>query len=226
MSSRRAQPLRTRWRVCEVEPAASAPPPPRLRPASAPPPRCRRPRCRRPRCLRPAPRAPPRPARCPARRRPPPPAAPPAAPAAPRPLPPPLPPPPPPPSPLASTERRRPYLQWCCYGWSSCAEDRIEAELSLGRHTAVVAELEQQVSEHPLADRPRAQLMLAGRIGRVPRWAADPARRAGPGAGRLAEGHAPGRLGPRSGSGLGAARTGVPRHAPPWSQATSRAACS
>jgi DNA-binding SARP family transcriptional activator/CheY-like chemotaxis protein len=43
----------------------------------------------------------------------------------------------------------------------SCAEDRIDAELSLGRHTAVVAELEQQVSEHPLRERPRAQLMLA-----------------------------------------------------------------
>ena len=43
----------------------------------------------------------------------------------------------------------------------SCAEDLAEAELSLGRHTAVVAELERQVSEHPLRERPRAQLMLA-----------------------------------------------------------------
>jgi DNA-binding response OmpR family regulator len=42
-----------------------------------------------------------------------------------------------------------------------CAEDRIDAELSLGRHTAVVAELEQRVVGHPLRDRPRAQLMLA-----------------------------------------------------------------
>lgn len=43
----------------------------------------------------------------------------------------------------------------------SCAEDRVDAELSLGRHTAVVAELEQLVSGHPLRERPRAQLMLA-----------------------------------------------------------------
>ncbi|MBA3906046.1 MAG: AfsR/SARP family transcriptional regulator, partial [Pseudonocardiales bacterium] len=43
----------------------------------------------------------------------------------------------------------------------SCAEDLVEAELSLGRHTAVVAVLEQQVAEHPLRERPRAQLMLA-----------------------------------------------------------------
>jgi DNA-binding SARP family transcriptional activator/CheY-like chemotaxis protein len=42
-----------------------------------------------------------------------------------------------------------------------CAEDRVEAELSLGRHTAVVAELEQRVGGHPMRERPRAQLMLA-----------------------------------------------------------------
>jgi DNA-binding response OmpR family regulator len=42
-----------------------------------------------------------------------------------------------------------------------CAEDRVDAELSLGRHTAVVAELEQRVGAHPLRERPRAQLMLA-----------------------------------------------------------------
>jgi DNA-binding SARP family transcriptional activator/CheY-like chemotaxis protein len=42
-----------------------------------------------------------------------------------------------------------------------CAEDLVDAELSLGRHTAVIAELEQQVGEHPLRERPRAQLMLA-----------------------------------------------------------------
>jgi CheY-like chemotaxis protein len=41
------------------------------------------------------------------------------------------------------------------------AEDRIEAELALGRHTALVAELEQLVGQHPLRERPRAQLMLA-----------------------------------------------------------------
>ena len=42
-----------------------------------------------------------------------------------------------------------------------CADDLVEAELSLGRHTAVVAELEQRVGRHPMRERPRAQLMLA-----------------------------------------------------------------
>lgn len=42
-----------------------------------------------------------------------------------------------------------------------CAEDRVDAELMLGRHTAVVAELEQRVGAHPLRERLRAQLMLA-----------------------------------------------------------------
>ncbi|MDT7579461.1 MAG: hypothetical protein QOK35_725 [Pseudonocardiales bacterium] len=41
------------------------------------------------------------------------------------------------------------------------AEDRIDAGLALGRHTALVAELEQLVGEHPLRERLRAQLMLA-----------------------------------------------------------------
>src|SRR5690349_19613577 len=40
------------------------------------------------------------------------------------------------------------------------AEDRIEAGLALGRHAALVAELEQQVHRHPLRERFRAQLML------------------------------------------------------------------
>jgi DNA-binding SARP family transcriptional activator/CheY-like chemotaxis protein len=39
-------------------------------------------------------------------------------------------------------------------------EDRIDAELSLGRHAALVAELEQWVHRHPLRERLRAQLML------------------------------------------------------------------
>ncbi|HEY0812269.1 MAG TPA: BTAD domain-containing putative transcriptional regulator [Pseudonocardia sp.] len=42
-----------------------------------------------------------------------------------------------------------------------CAEDLVDAELASGRHSAVVAELEQQVAEQPLRERPRAQLMLA-----------------------------------------------------------------
>jgi DNA-binding SARP family transcriptional activator len=40
-------------------------------------------------------------------------------------------------------------------------EQRIEAELELGRHADLVAELEQLVREHPLRERLRAQLMLA-----------------------------------------------------------------
>ncbi|GAA2881677.1 hypothetical protein GCM10010472_44790 [Pseudonocardia halophobica] len=41
------------------------------------------------------------------------------------------------------------------------AEDRADAELALGRHTALVPELERRVHTHPLRERSRAQLMLA-----------------------------------------------------------------
>lgn len=40
-------------------------------------------------------------------------------------------------------------------------EERIEADLRLGRHSELVAELEAAVDEHPLRERLRAQLMLA-----------------------------------------------------------------
>ena len=40
-------------------------------------------------------------------------------------------------------------------------EDRIEADLALGRHSAVVSELEKLVAEHPLREQLRARLMLA-----------------------------------------------------------------
>ena len=40
-------------------------------------------------------------------------------------------------------------------------EERIEADLALGRHTALVPELETLVREHPARERLRAQLMLA-----------------------------------------------------------------
>ena len=40
------------------------------------------------------------------------------------------------------------------------AEDRIDAELALGRHAALVAELEHRVHRHPMRERLRAQLML------------------------------------------------------------------
>ena len=43
----------------------------------------------------------------------------------------------------------------------SCREERIEAELALGRHVAVVADLEALVREQPFRERPRGQLMLA-----------------------------------------------------------------
>jgi DNA-binding SARP family transcriptional activator len=40
-------------------------------------------------------------------------------------------------------------------------EDRIEADLALGRHAELVGELEAIVRAHPLRERPRGQLMLA-----------------------------------------------------------------
>jgi DNA-binding SARP family transcriptional activator len=40
-------------------------------------------------------------------------------------------------------------------------EDRIEAELALGRHGSLIGELEELIAEHPLRERLRAQLMLA-----------------------------------------------------------------
>jgi DNA-binding SARP family transcriptional activator len=44
---------------------------------------------------------------------------------------------------------------------SAATEDRIEAELALGRHADVVPELEALVAQHPLRERLRGQLMLA-----------------------------------------------------------------
>ena len=44
--------------------------------------------------------------------------------------------------------------------WSAL-EERIEAELELGHHAELVAELEALVAEHPLRERPRALLMRA-----------------------------------------------------------------
>ena len=40
-------------------------------------------------------------------------------------------------------------------------EERIEAELAVGRHAALCAELDVLVEEHPLRERLRGQLMLA-----------------------------------------------------------------
>jgi WD40 repeat protein/DNA-binding SARP family transcriptional activator len=43
----------------------------------------------------------------------------------------------------------------------AAAEERVEADLALGRHGRLVAELEALAAEHPLRERLRAQLMLA-----------------------------------------------------------------
>jgi len=43
----------------------------------------------------------------------------------------------------------------------AAVEDRVEAELALGRHGALCPELEQLVAEHPLRERLRGQLMIA-----------------------------------------------------------------
>ena len=43
----------------------------------------------------------------------------------------------------------------------SAVEERIDADLALGRHADLVAELEAFVVRHPLRERPRGQLMLA-----------------------------------------------------------------
>jgi predicted ATPase/DNA-binding SARP family transcriptional activator len=43
----------------------------------------------------------------------------------------------------------------------AAVEDRIDADLALGRHADLVSELEVLVAEEPLRERPRAQLMLA-----------------------------------------------------------------
>ena len=43
----------------------------------------------------------------------------------------------------------------------TCLEERVDAELALGREAELVAELEALVRRHPLRERPRGQLMLA-----------------------------------------------------------------
>jgi ABC-type transport system substrate-binding protein/DNA-binding SARP family transcriptional activator len=45
--------------------------------------------------------------------------------------------------------------------YAAAVEDRIEAELALGRHAALCGELEALVAEHPLRERLRGQLMVA-----------------------------------------------------------------
>ncbi len=43
----------------------------------------------------------------------------------------------------------------------ACVEERVEADLALGRHAALVPELESLVAAHPLRERVRSQLILA-----------------------------------------------------------------
>jgi len=43
----------------------------------------------------------------------------------------------------------------------ACLEERIDAELALGRHAALIGELEALVAQQPLRERPRGQLILA-----------------------------------------------------------------
>ena len=65
-------------------------------------------------------------------------------------------------SPTCGTRRSRSRRS---AGWRSCArpalEERVEAELALGRHARLVGELEALVAEHPLRERLRGQQMLA-----------------------------------------------------------------
>ena len=76
----------------------------------------------------------------------------------------------------------------------SVLQDRIDADLALGREGDLVGELERLVSEHPLSERLRGQLMLAlyraGRqaeaLGGLPRGAGDAGRDARDRAGRRA----------------------------------------
>jgi predicted ATPase/DNA-binding SARP family transcriptional activator len=43
----------------------------------------------------------------------------------------------------------------------SCLEQRVDADLAAGRHAELIGELEAVVTDHPLRERPREQLMLA-----------------------------------------------------------------
>src|SRR6185295_11045486 len=61
-----------------------------------------------------------------------------------------------PPGPFADSERRR-----LAELRLAALEDRIDAELALGRHGRLAGELEALVARHPLRERLRAQLMLA-----------------------------------------------------------------
>ena len=82
-------------------------------------------------------------------------------------------------------------------------EERVDAELALGRHAALVGELEAAIAEHPLRERLRAQLMLAlYRCGRQAEGLAVY---------RQTREHLNVELGPRAGRCTAAARASHPR---------------
>jgi DNA-binding SARP family transcriptional activator/streptogramin lyase len=62
---------------------------------------------------------------------------------------------------LAFTIADRTELDRLDEQWLSAVEERIDADLVLGRHTLLVPELEALVARHPLRERLRGQLMLA-----------------------------------------------------------------
>ena len=57
--------------------------------------------------------------------------------------------------------RGPPVVEWLEEARLAAVEERIDADLALGRHDRVVSELEELVAHHPFRERPRGQLMLA-----------------------------------------------------------------
>ena len=57
--------------------------------------------------------------------------------------------------------RGPPVVEWLEEARLAAVEERIDADLALGRHDRVVSELEELVARHPFRERPRGQLMLA-----------------------------------------------------------------
>lgn len=62
---------------------------------------------------------------------------------------------------VALTPRLQSHVVALEEGRLAAVEDRIEAELRLGRHDALVGELRSLIAQHPLRERLHAQLMLA-----------------------------------------------------------------
>ena len=62
---------------------------------------------------------------------------------------------------LVDDEAARPELERLEELRLAAVEDRVEAELALGRHAELVPDLERLIGEHPLRERARRQLMVA-----------------------------------------------------------------